>query len=154
MELNRFKQLLESTMGNVKPLISEQVQTTESLSNSAIKEIANATGMELHPQGHTAILEDSTKQKKIVVSRSIYGPEDTTIGFTIETGELDTNPNDENIENPLQVDILNTMGDVSFLGKPGGNDGSPTNWGSIPVTPENTKKIIELINKVKPKLGL
>ena len=28
MELNRFKQLLESTMGNVKPLIMEQVTTS------------------------------------------------------------------------------------------------------------------------------
>ncbi len=28
MELNRFKQLLESTMGNVKPLIMEQVDKT------------------------------------------------------------------------------------------------------------------------------
>ena len=34
MELNRFKQLLESTMGNVKPLITEQtVSTIPPLSN-------------------------------------------------------------------------------------------------------------------------
>jgi hypothetical protein len=33
MELNRFKQLLESTMGNVKPLISEQETTVVDLTD-------------------------------------------------------------------------------------------------------------------------
>ena len=33
MELNRFKQLLESTMGNVKPLISEEETTIVDLTD-------------------------------------------------------------------------------------------------------------------------
>ena len=38
MELNRFKQLLESTMGNVKPLIMEQV-TNDTLDGQTIVEL-------------------------------------------------------------------------------------------------------------------
>ena len=40
MELNRFKQLLESTMGNVKPLISEQ-SSFDLTKHSNLKEIGN-----------------------------------------------------------------------------------------------------------------
>jgi len=38
MELNRFKQLLESTMGNVKPLISEQPTGTTGTTTSIFDE--------------------------------------------------------------------------------------------------------------------
>ena len=37
MELNRFKQLLESTMGNVKPLIMEDPITTTTTTNQSSK---------------------------------------------------------------------------------------------------------------------
>jgi hypothetical protein len=132
MELNRFKQLLESTMGNVKPLISEQ--TTERPCVSAVKEIANATGMKLYPEGIAAILGDV--KKGINVGCTSSG--DDKIGFSIDN---DT----------IEADILNKIGDVSFLGKTGWE--GPAKWDSVPNTPDNIKKIINIINVVKPILG-
>ena len=44
MELNRFKQLLESTMGNVKPLITEQNTNSYTLKNDTTLENSNTAG--------------------------------------------------------------------------------------------------------------
>jgi hypothetical protein len=134
MELNRFKQLLESTMGNVRPLISEQ--TTERPCVSAVKEIANATSMKLYPEGIAAILGDV--KKGINVGCTSSG--DDKIGFSIDTDNDTT-----------EADILNKIGDVSFLGKTGWE--GPAKWDSVPNTPDNIKKIINIINVVKPILG-
>lgn len=45
MELNRFKQLLESTMGNVKPLITEQNTNSYTLKNDKSLENAMTVGI-------------------------------------------------------------------------------------------------------------
>jgi hypothetical protein len=53
MELNRFKQLLESTMGNVKPLIMEQETgntiTFEVITNDWSKLPSEFSGYLVHP---------------------------------------------------------------------------------------------------------
>ena len=48
MELNRFKQLLESTMGNVKPLITEQNTNSYTLNND--KSLENSNTAETFPE--------------------------------------------------------------------------------------------------------
>ena len=88
MELNRFKQLLESTMGNVKPLIMEQITgstlTLENINNSFNKIIFTGMVYRGNIGGETlkgVIVMDS--ESSSINKRNNWGrPERIDIDFT------------------------------------------------------------------------
>lgn len=140
MELNRFKKLLESTMGDVKPLLYEQkVPNTNLKSVNDLVSLKDKTDKNLQYQ-NTASWERDKGPVQIPTTINVQGSNN----FKLGKDQID--PNAQGVKNAVfQIQQISQAGGGTVTVNGSSSD---TKWGNFEAgTPEATNKNKELASK-------